>query len=117
MNSKSLMTTEEERSSLNFWEELINVVLSPQDLTSSLEYQSPKFHLIMNRTTNNGQTISFLLDNSDSWLLQLLMVNILSFFIHFFSIDERSFLIFLGIMDHEEAKKKHTGGKILGFFY
>jgi small subunit ribosomal protein S15Ae len=22
-----------------------------------------------------------------------------------------------GIMDHEEAKKKHTGGKILGFFY
>mmetsp|Transcript_58782 Transcript_58782/g.93452 ORF Transcript_58782/g.93452 Transcript_58782/m.93452 type:complete len:131 (+) Transcript_58782:146-538(+) len=23
----------------------------------------------------------------------------------------------LGIMDHEEARKKHTGGKILGFFY
>ena len=23
----------------------------------------------------------------------------------------------LGIMDHEEAKKRHTGGKILGFFY
>jgi len=22
-----------------------------------------------------------------------------------------------GIMDHEEARKKHTGGKILGFFY
>jgi len=22
-----------------------------------------------------------------------------------------------GIMDHEEAKLKHTGGKILGFFY
>ena len=22
-----------------------------------------------------------------------------------------------GIMDHEEAKKKHTGGKVLGFFY
>ena len=22
-----------------------------------------------------------------------------------------------GMMDHEEAKKKHTGGKILGFFY
>eukprot|EP01122_Echinamoeba_exundans_P000312 TRINITY_DN10282_c0_g1_i1.p1 TRINITY_DN10282_c0_g1~~TRINITY_DN10282_c0_g1_i1.p1 ORF type:complete len:131 (+),score=39.85 TRINITY_DN10282_c0_g1_i1:79-471(+) len=22
-----------------------------------------------------------------------------------------------GILDHEEAKKKHTGGKILGFFY
>jgi small subunit ribosomal protein S15Ae len=22
-----------------------------------------------------------------------------------------------GIMDHEEAKRKHTGGKILGFFY
>mmetsp|Transcript_129829 Transcript_129829/g.224454 ORF Transcript_129829/g.224454 Transcript_129829/m.224454 type:complete len:131 (-) Transcript_129829:841-1233(-) len=22
-----------------------------------------------------------------------------------------------GIMDHEEAKKKHIGGKILGFFY
>lgn len=22
-----------------------------------------------------------------------------------------------GIMDHEEAKKKHTGGKIIGFFY
>merc|ERR1712131_161003 len=22
-----------------------------------------------------------------------------------------------GIMDHEEAKKKHTGGKILGFFF
>jgi small subunit ribosomal protein S15Ae len=22
-----------------------------------------------------------------------------------------------GIMDHEEAKKKHVGGKILGFFY
>jgi len=23
----------------------------------------------------------------------------------------------LGIMDHEEARKKHTGGKILGYFY
>eukprot|EP01113_Clastostelium_recurvatum_P031507 TRINITY_DN393_c0_g1_i1.p1 TRINITY_DN393_c0_g1~~TRINITY_DN393_c0_g1_i1.p1 ORF type:complete len:151 (+),score=51.51 TRINITY_DN393_c0_g1_i1:1-453(+) len=23
----------------------------------------------------------------------------------------------LGIMDHEEARKHHTGGKILGFFY
>eukprot|EP00353_Schmidingerella_taraikaensis_P007908 CAMPEP_0185581492 /NCGR_PEP_ID=MMETSP0434-20130131/18355_1 /TAXON_ID=626734 ORGANISM="Favella taraikaensis, Strain Fe Narragansett Bay" /NCGR_SAMPLE_ID=MMETSP0434 /ASSEMBLY_ACC=CAM_ASM_000379 /LENGTH=130 /DNA_ID=CAMNT_0028200057 /DNA_START=41 /DNA_END=433 /DNA_ORIENTATION=- len=23
----------------------------------------------------------------------------------------------LGIMDHEEARRKHTGGKILGFFY
>eukprot|EP00919_Chromeraceae_sp_WS-2016_P078038 GHVR01184586.1.p1 GENE.GHVR01184586.1~~GHVR01184586.1.p1 ORF type:complete len:106 (-),score=9.64 GHVR01184586.1:56-373(-) len=22
-----------------------------------------------------------------------------------------------GIMDHEEAKRKHTGGKILGFFF
>ena len=22
-----------------------------------------------------------------------------------------------GIMDHEQAKRKHTGGKILGFFY
>ena len=22
-----------------------------------------------------------------------------------------------GIMDHEEAKRKHTGGKILGYFY
>jgi len=22
-----------------------------------------------------------------------------------------------GIMDHEEAKKKNTGGKVLGFFY
>ena len=22
-----------------------------------------------------------------------------------------------GIMDHEEAKRKHTGGKVLGFFY
>jgi small subunit ribosomal protein S15Ae len=22
-----------------------------------------------------------------------------------------------GIMDHEEARKKHTGGKVLGFFY
>mmetsp|Transcript_7880 Transcript_7880/g.16880 ORF Transcript_7880/g.16880 Transcript_7880/m.16880 type:complete len:131 (-) Transcript_7880:61-453(-) len=23
----------------------------------------------------------------------------------------------MGIMDHEEARRKHTGGKILGFFY
>jgi len=23
----------------------------------------------------------------------------------------------VGIIDHEEAKRKHTGGKILGFFY
>ena len=23
----------------------------------------------------------------------------------------------LGIMDHDEAKRRHTGGKILGFFY
>lgn len=23
----------------------------------------------------------------------------------------------LGIMDHEEARRKHTGGKILGYFY
>jgi len=22
-----------------------------------------------------------------------------------------------GIMDHEEAKRKHTGGKVLGYFY
>ena len=22
-----------------------------------------------------------------------------------------------GIMDHEEAKQKHVGGKVLGFFY
>lgn len=22
-----------------------------------------------------------------------------------------------GVMDHEEAKRKHTGGKVLGFFY
>jgi small subunit ribosomal protein S15Ae len=22
-----------------------------------------------------------------------------------------------GIMDHEEARRKHVGGKILGFFY
>ncbi len=22
-----------------------------------------------------------------------------------------------GIMDHEEARRRHTGGKILGFFY
>ena len=22
-----------------------------------------------------------------------------------------------GIMDHEEARKRHTGGKVLGFFY
>mmetsp|Transcript_23217 Transcript_23217/g.20591 ORF Transcript_23217/g.20591 Transcript_23217/m.20591 type:complete len:131 (-) Transcript_23217:32-424(-) len=30
------------------------------------------------------------------------------------------FLVFTtssGIMDHEEARRKHTGGKILGFFY
>ncbi|KAL5473117.1 hypothetical protein EMCRGX_G027563 [Ephydatia muelleri] len=30
------------------------------------------------------------------------------------------FLVFTtssGILDHEEAKRKHTGGKILGFFY
>ncbi|KAK8802379.1 hypothetical protein WA588_005350 [Blastocystis sp. NMH] len=23
----------------------------------------------------------------------------------------------MGIMDHEEAKRKHTGGKVIGFFY
>lgn len=23
----------------------------------------------------------------------------------------------MGIMDHEEARRKHTGGKLLGFFY
>ena len=23
----------------------------------------------------------------------------------------------VGILDHEEARRKHTGGKILGFFY
>ena len=23
----------------------------------------------------------------------------------------------LGIMDHEEAKRRHTGGKVLGYFY
>lgn len=23
----------------------------------------------------------------------------------------------VGIIDHEEARKKHTGGKVLGFFY
>lgn len=23
----------------------------------------------------------------------------------------------MGIMDHEEARRKHTGGKVLGFFY
>ena len=23
----------------------------------------------------------------------------------------------MGIMDHEECKRKHTGGKVLGFFY
>jgi len=23
----------------------------------------------------------------------------------------------MGIMDHDEARRKHTGGKILGFFY
>ena len=23
----------------------------------------------------------------------------------------------MGIMDHDEAKRKHTGGKVLGFFY
>lgn len=22
-----------------------------------------------------------------------------------------------GIMDHEEARRKHTGGKVLGYFY
>lgn len=22
-----------------------------------------------------------------------------------------------GIMDHDEARRKHTGGKVLGFFY
>lgn len=22
-----------------------------------------------------------------------------------------------GIMDHEQARKKHTGGKVIGFFY
>eukprot|EP00178_Gracilaria_changii_P016959 TRINITY_DN48576_c0_g1_i1.p2 TRINITY_DN48576_c0_g1~~TRINITY_DN48576_c0_g1_i1.p2 ORF type:complete len:131 (-),score=18.71 TRINITY_DN48576_c0_g1_i1:27-419(-) len=30
------------------------------------------------------------------------------------------FLVFTtsyGIMDHEEARRKHTGGKVLGFFY
>jgi small subunit ribosomal protein S15Ae len=30
------------------------------------------------------------------------------------------FMIFTtsaGIMDHEEARRKHTGGKILGYFY
>lgn len=33
---------------------------------------------------------------------------------------KHSFLVLTtsaGIMDHEEAKRKHTGGKILGFFY
>jgi len=23
----------------------------------------------------------------------------------------------MGLMDHEEAKRKHLGGKVLGFFY
>lgn len=23
----------------------------------------------------------------------------------------------IGIIDHEEARRKHTGGKVLGFFY
>ena len=26
-------------------------------------------------------------------------------------------ILIIGIMDHEEAKKRKTGGKILGFFY
>jgi hypothetical protein len=25
--------------------------------------------------------------------------------------------LLIGIMDHEEARKRHTGGKLLGFFY
>ena len=27
------------------------------------------------------------------------------------------YLFLIGIMDHEEARKRHTGGKALGFFY
>ena len=39
---------------------------------------------------------------------------LISLFLHF------SFIVMTtsgGIMDHEEARRKHLGGKILGFFF
>jgi len=54
----------------------------------------------------NGLPISYLPDNSDFWFWPPLMVNKYNFVIYI-----------LGIMDHEEARKRKTGGKILGFFY
>ena len=68
---------------------------------------SRKYLLIFYRILKNGVTIFYHLNNSDmlSWLLNL--VN--TFFI--------KILIVIGIVDHTEAKRRHTGGKILGFFY
>ena len=48
------------------------------------------------------------LDRFDQWVSDILPSRQFGFIILTTS---------LGIMDHEEAKRRHTGGKILGYFY
>jgi small subunit ribosomal protein S15Ae len=48
------------------------------------------------------------LDQMENWVANLLPSRQFGFFVLTTS---------RGIMDHEEARRKHTGGKILGFFY
>lgn len=48
------------------------------------------------------------LDEMEKWITNLLPSRQFGFIVLTTS---------LGIMDHEEARRKHTGGKILGYFY
>ena len=80
-------------------------VISPR-FDISNQVRPREFVVKYHRITKNGQVISCPRDNSDSLSWPQLLVQLTAIY-----------LSLIGVMDHEDARKRHTGGKILGFFY
>ena len=76
------------------------------------DHKSGKVIVNLNGRLNKCGCISprfdITLDNMEQWSATLLPSRQFGFLVLSTS---------AGIMDHEEAKRKHTGGKVLGFFY
>ena len=76
------------------------------------DHRAGKICISLNGRLNKCAVISprfdIKLDDIERWTSQLLPSRQFGFVVMTTS---------YGIMDHEEARKKHTGGKILGYFY
>ncbi len=81
---------------------------------------------ILTPTTNTGQhnRTAIRFDGAFALLLAVLIVRVCSVYrvcvVCWCCVSQFGQLVLTtsyGIMDHEEAKRKHTGGKVLGYFF